>query len=269
MADFDPFAHGAISAGPSPGMTAPPSGAPTTPSGEAPVVLSNPPGFDDLIKQQTTQHTEMMKRAQNYANDMYPLFSAQKELKLAPTGKGSEGAYNASAVMSTIAPEWLQRAASFVTNLGGAIGGGIMTPEETAAYARANKFLTQAQLGVSGATRSNEGGQTASAASPSVNIPKDAAQQVLQGMIGLRRMEHDHALQWQQSGLPLNALNGFVTRLQTTNDPRVYVWDQFTPQQQTKLLDRMTPGNRRAFVAKVDAADRRGIYNTFGMGDGH
>ncbi len=265
MADFDPLAAGGIPAGPLAGKVAPASGAPATPSGAAPVVLSNPPGFDDIVKANTAQHIAMSERAKNYANEMFPLFKAQQELKIAPTGKGSEAGYNAGALMSTVAPEWLHRAASFVTNLGGGIGGGIMSPEQTKAYAEANKYLTMAQLGVAGAGRSDAGLSTAGAASPSVHIPNEAAKAVVQGMIGLRRMEQDHALQWQQSGLPIQALNGFVTQLQTKANPVVYVWDQLPSDQQHKVLDRMNAAQKRAFMKQVDEADKRGIYNMFGM----
>lgn len=275
MAAFDPIAAGGVPFDPTAagGASVPSSRfAPVTPNPAAPgmipgggIVGGNPPGFDATTAAAAQQQTAMTARAQGYANDMYPLFKAQQELAGAPTGKGSESGYDAGALLQTYTPEWLHRAVSYGSTLGGALGG-IMNPEQTVAYAEANKYLTQAALGVAGATRSNEGGQTAAAASPSVLIPKPAAQAVLQGMIGLRRMEQDQTIQWQQSGLPVQALPGFVSRFQTNADPRVYVWDQLQPAQQKQLLEKMSPAQQGEFVGKVNRAKANGLYNTMGMG---
>jgi len=253
MAGFDPIAAGFIPAGAAPGNTAPATGGTEPP----PVAAANPPGFEDLIKAQVARQNAMNDRAQNYASDMFPLLKAKQELGIAPTGHGSEAAYNISSLMRTYTPEWAQKALSTFTP--------VMTPEQTDAYAQANKYLTMAQLGVQGAGRSDAGLSTAGQASPSVTIPNAAAKIVVDNMIGLRRMEHDQALQWQQSGLPIQALQGFVTGFQTKVDPRVYIWDQYTPEQRSKIASKMKPAQYRSFMQQVDAADRRGIYNTFGM----
>lgn len=271
MADFDPFAAGGVpvNADGSPIANAPatpPAGAVNIPGGG--LVTGNPPGFDQAIDFQTKQAQQMADRSHTFANDMYPLFKAQQQLALAPTGAGTEYGYHLGALMSAQAPEWLHRAASYVTNMGGLIGGGITTPEQTTAYAEANKYLTQASLGVAGATRSNEGGATAAAASPSVSIPKPAAQAVLTGMIGLRRMEQDQTTQWQNSGQPVSSLNKFVTDFQTNADPRVYVWDQLPKQAQTQIFESMKPAQQAEFAAKVTRAKAAGIYNNFGMAPG-
>lgn len=268
MADWDPSSVGGVQFDPaSVGATpVPPTGGGMGISGGG-VAAGNPPGFDAAIGAQTKQQQDMAARSQTYANDMFPLFKAQQQLAVAPTGKGTEDKYDASAILQSRAPEWLHRAAAYVTNLGsGAYLGGIMTPEQTTAYSEANKYLTQGSLGVAGATRSNEGGQTASAASPSVNIPKPAALAVLQGMIGLRRQEHDMTLQWQNSGQPVANLNKFVTQFQTNADPRVYVWDQLTAPQRKQVIEKMTPAQQGEFAAKVNQAKTNGIYNTFGIG---
>lgn len=267
MADFDPLAAGGVpvNADGSPIANAPatpPAGAVNIPGGG--LVTGNPPGFDQAIDFQAKQAQQMADRSHTFANDMYPLFKAQQELAIAPTGAGSEWGYHMGSLMSTQSPEWLHRAASYVTNMGGLIGGGIMTPEEVSAYAQANKFLTQGTISAPGGTRSNEGAQMAAAATPSVTIPKPAAQAVLQGMIGLRRMEQDQTTQWQNSGLPVSSLNKFVTDFQTKADPRVYVWDQLPKAQQSKIFEGMNPTQQAQFAAQVTGAKQRGIYNTQG-----
>lgn len=274
MAAFDPIAAGGVPfdpnvAGGTPvdargfGSVTPKPGAPGMIPGGG-IVSGNPPGFDATTGAAAAQQTAMTGRAQTYANDMFPLFRAQQELATAPTGKGSELGYDAGALMQTNTPEWLHRLVSYTTTLGHTIGG-IMSPEQTAAYAEANKYLTQAALGVAGATRSNEGGQTAAAASPSVLIPKPAAQAVLQGMIGLRRMEQDQTMQWQQSGKSVQELPAFVSRFQTNADPRVYVWDQLPAAQRGQILGKMSPAQQGEFITKVNQAKANGLYNTMGM----
>jgi len=272
MAAFDPVAAGGVAFDPTAagGIAVDPQGSgqpATSQGGNIPgggFAAGNPPGFDASVAAQVAQQREMAERSKTYANDMYPLFKAQQELALAPTGKGSDALYDLSAKIMTQHPEWLQRAEHFVTTLGGSFGG-VMTPEETTHYAEANKFLTQASLGGARAMQRKEGGQTASAASPSVLIPKPAAQAVLQGMIGLRRMEHDQTLQWQNSGQQVGNINRFVTQFQTNADPRVYVWDQLTGPQRKKVLDSMDATQRSAFMNRVGKADNDGIYNNFGM----
>lgn len=253
MADFDPVVAGATPFDPAAAGATPVGGAGIPGGGLA---AGNPPGFDAGITQQQTQQQAMALRSQTYANDMFPLFQAQKALNAAPTGKGSETAYDISSLLQTYAPGL----GSFLAHVSP-----LMSPDQVAAYAEAKKYLTQAQLGVAGATRSNEGGQTASAASPSVEIPPEAAKTVIQNMIGLRRMEHDMTLQWQNSGQPVANLNKFVTQFQTHADPRVYLWDQQTPAQRDQILSKMTPAQRGQFIAKVSAAENNGAYNTFGV----
>ncbi len=264
MADFDPIAAGGIPYAPPSGGASPQIGQPATAAG-APIAAGNPPGFEATTGAAAAQQVAMTTRAQNYANDMFPLLKANEELKLAPTGPGTEAGYEMSGMLQARTPDWFQRAAAFASHLIPGVPN-LMTPEETAHYSEANKYLTAASLAVPGATRSNEGGATASAASPSVHIPKPAAQAVLQSMIGMRRMEQDQTMQWQQSGLPVQALPTFVSKFQTTADPRVYVWDQFNKQQQAKLLDGLPPDQRSRFISQVMRADSNGIYNNFGTG---
>lgn len=267
MADFDPIAAGGIPY--NPGAPAGGMSQPAT-EGGAPVASGMPPGFEATTGAAAEQQKTMTTRAQGYATDMYPLLKAQQEWQIAPTGKGTDSGllnpYEISSYLRTTAPEGLQRLMSFVTNMGGLTSGGVMTPEQTDAYGFLKKLLTQGQLGVPGATRSNEGGSTAAGAFPNVEMPPAAGKAALQGIIGLRRMEQDQTMQWQQSGLPVQALPTFVSKFQTNADPRVYIWDQTPKAQQDKILTGMSPTQRHAFMSQVMRADSNGIYNTFGMG---
>jgi len=194
------------------------------------------------------------QRAATFASDMFPLTQAQQALANAPTGKGSQAAHDVSSYLNTFAPEWLNKALSFVSP--------VMTKDEVAAYDEAKKYLTQGQLGVSGATRSNEGLSTAGAASPSTQISKEAAQLVLKGMIGLRRMEQEGTLEFNNSGLPPADYGKFSANFATKADPRVYTFDQYTPQQRSDVLASIKdPQKRTQFMAQVERAEQNGILS--------
>lgn len=190
-------------------------------------------------------------RAATFQSDMFPLTQAQTALAAAPTGKGSEAAHNVSSYLNTFAPAFIQKALSFVSP--------VMTPDEVTAYDEAKKYLTQGTLGTPGATRSNEGLGTAGAASPSTTISKEAAQIVLRGMIGLRRMEQESTLEFNNSGLPPAAYNKFQTDFATRADPRVYMFDQLDPGSRTKMIQGMSATQRSKFWDQVHVATQNGI----------
>lgn len=257
---FDPAAAGWIPANPAPATQ---SGQPAADDSFA---TGPTPGFAATVAAATDQQKAMTARAQGFATDMYPLLKAQQELAIAPTGPNSPSTYAVSAALRSASPEWLQNVLHYATP--SLVGGQIMTPEQTDAYGLLKKLLTQGQLGVPGAARSNEGTETAGAAFPNVEMPPPAAKAALQGIIGLRRMEQDQTMQWQQSGLPAQALPTFISKFQTNADPRVYTWDQTPQAQQAKILNSLAPGPggpREQFIRKVQQADSNGIYNTFGM----
>lgn len=190
-------------------------------------------------------------RAASFQSDMFPLLKAQEELAIAPTGKGSEAAHNVSSYLNTFAPSLLQKGLALISP--------IMTPDQVAAYDEAKKYLTQVTLGGPGATRSNEGLSTAGAASPSTVLSKEAAQVVLRGMIGLRRMEQESVLEFNKSGLPPAAYNSFQTEFTTRADPRVYMFDQLAPAARAKLVNGMSPAQRTKFWDQVHVATQNGI----------
>lgn len=237
-----------------------PAAAPAAPMGNGhyPVPLSNTtgpaPGTPETSLAQVPGAQATADRVAHYQSDMFPLMQAQKALANAPTGLGSEAAHTASSYLNTFAPPVLQRALSFVSP--------IMTPEETSAYDEAKKYLTQGQLGTPGATRSNEGLNTAGAASPSTQITKEAAQLVLKGMVALRRMEQDEGQSWLASGLPVSQFNQFRANFQKQADPRVYTFDQMTPtQRQQTVTSIKDPTKRAAFIAAVQRAESNNILS--------
>lgn len=214
------------------------------------------PGVSESKVAQVPTAQATADRVAHFQTDMFPLQQAQIALAKAPTGLGSEAVHTASSYLNTFAPHMLQNALSFISP--------IMTPEETAAYDEAKKYLTQGQLGAPGATRSNEGLSTAGAASPSTQITKEAAQLVLKGMIGLRRMEQDEGQSWLASGLPPSQFNNFRAQFQKQLDPNVYVFDQLTPaQRRTAIAKAKNPG---AFMSAVERAEQNGVLSPPGPG---
>lgn len=197
------------------------------------------------------------QRAGTFASDMYPLQQAQTALASAPTGKGSQAAHDASSYINTFAPSWVQKGLSFISP--------IMTPDQQAAYDEAKKYTTQIQLNAPGATRSNEGQSAAGAANPSVEISPQAAQLVIKGMIGLRRMEQDATVSFNNSGQPPANYDKFQTQFATQADPRAYMFDQMNPaQRQQTLASFKTPGARNAFVSQVERAEKNGVLSAPG-----
>ena len=207
------------------------------------------------------------QRAATFASDIFPIQQAQMALANAPTGKGSQAIHDVSSYLNTFAPPVLQKALSFISP--------IMTPDEVTAFDEAKKYTTQVRLGAPGATRSNEGLETAGAASPSVEISRPAAQLVLRGMLGLRRMEQDATLTFNKSGLPPAAYDKFQSEFATKADPRVYTFDQMTPAQRAQTLasfgkpadtvqGRANQKARSDFVAQVEGAERNGIISAQG-----
>ena len=192
-------------------------------------------------------------RAANFQSDMYPLMQAQTALANAPSGKGSDAAHDVSSYINTFAPPMLTQALHYATL------GVTMSPEEVSAYDEAKKYLTQGTLGTAGATRSNEGLTTAGAASPSTTISKEAAQLVLRGMIGLRRMDQESTLEFNNSGLPPAAYNAFQTKFATNADPRVYMFDQMAPAQRAQLIQSMPKAAQTKFWDQVNTATQNGI----------
>lgn len=200
-------------------------------------------------------------RASTFASDIFPLQQAQTALSNAPTGKGSQIAHDTSAYINTFAPEWVQKGLAFVSP--------VMTPDQQASYDEAKKYLTQGQLGVPGATRSNEGQSAAGAASPSTEISPKAAQLVLKGMIGLRRMEQDATVSFNNSGLPPADYDKFQTKFATSADPRAYMFDQMTPAERQQTLSSFKDsGKRQAFISQVQRAEKNGVLSAPGPQNG-
>lgn len=232
-----------------------PKGAPGA-SGAAPSgpIPGPSPGTPENLAASAMSAHAANQRAATFSSDLFPLQQAQTALANAPTGKGSQIAHDASAYINTFAPAWVQKGLSFISP--------VMTPDQQAAYDEAKKYLTQGQLGVPGATRSNEGQTVAGAASPSTEISPQAAQLVLKGMIGLRRMEQDATLSFNKSGLPPSAYDKFQTEFATKADPRAYTFDQMSPtERQQTLASLKDPGKRAAFIRQVQGAEANGVLS--------
>lgn len=228
------------------------------PSG-GPIQGPSPGTAENLAASAISAHNANV-RASTFASDIFPLQQAQTALANAPTGKGSQIAHDASAYIGTFGGPALQKALSFISP--------VMTPDQQAAYDEAKKYLTQGQLGVPGATRSNEGQSAAGAASPSTEISPAAAKLVLKGMIGLRRMEQDATLSFNKSGFPPSAYDKFQTEFATKADPRAYTFDQMTPAERQQTMSSFKdPAKRQAFIAQVQRAEQNGVLSAPGAGN--
>jgi hypothetical protein len=251
------------SGGPTPvvgiGGPATPQNPPRLAAGTAGTIAGPTPGTPEAATASALSAHAANQRAATFATDMFPLTQAQTALANAPTGKGSQAVHDVSSYINTFSPAWAQKALSFVT-LGTA-----MTPDQVAAYDEAKKYLTQGQLGQTGASRSDAGLSTAGVASPSTTISKEAAQLVLRGMIGLRRMEQEGTLEFNNSGQPPANYDKFMAGFSTAADPRVYTFDQMTPaERQQTLAGLKTPAKIAAFQAAVKRSEDNGIFSAPG-----
>lgn len=230
---------------------------PTAPAPPTGSIAGPSPGTPENATASALAAHSANQRASTFASDMFPLQQAQTALANAPTGKGSEAAHAASSYINTFAPAFVQKGLSFISP--------IMTPDQQAAYDEAKKYTTQIQLNAPGATRSNEGQSAAGAANPSVEISPQAAQLVIKGMIGLRRMEQDSTLEFNKSGLPPAAYDKFQTQFATQADPRAYMFDQMnTAQRQQTLSSFKTTAARNAFIQQVERAEQNKVLTAPG-----
>jgi hypothetical protein len=84
-------------------------------------------------------------------------------------------------------------------------------------------------------------------------------------MIGLRRMEQEGTLEFNNSGQPPAAYDQFMARFSTAADPGVYTFDQMTPtERQQTIAGLKTPAKIAAFQAAVKRAEDNGILSAPG-----
>jgi hypothetical protein len=129
-----------------------------------------------------------------------------------------------------------------------------------AKYSELNKYLQQVVNGNPFAAASDAKLASALAGSPNAHLSTLANQDVIKSMIGLERMKQAAFQEFQRSGQPPNAYASYQARWATEHDPRAFIADQLSPEQQRKMVAGMSSEARKAFGRSLDV-----ISNTPGL----
>jgi hypothetical protein len=130
---------------------------------------------------------------------------------------------------------------------------GVIQPNttDTEVYQEANKYLKQVALSAPGATRSNEGLETAIKARPDLDLTQGANLSLLKNQIGFDRMDAalPIAFKGQNPGSAADAnYKTYKTNYYQANDPRAFQFDIMTPAEQAKTVKDLGPKGSPAYT---------------------
>jgi hypothetical protein len=130
---------------------------------------------------------------------------------------------------------------------------GVIQPNttDTEVYQEANKYLKQVALSAPGATRSNEGLETAIKARPDLDLTQGANLSLLKNQIGFDRMDAALPIAFKGQN-PSSAADAnyktFKTNYYQANDPRAFQFDIMTPAEQAKTVKDLGPKGSPAYT---------------------
>lgn len=158
---------------------------------------------------------------------------------------------------------------------------GIIKPDttDTEVYQEANKYLKQNSLAAPGATRSNEGLETAIKARPDLDLTQGANLKLIKNQIGFDRMDATLPIAFkQQHPNPADDVDykTFKTQFYQTHDPRAYSFDVMNPAEQQDVIKSLgpkpTPGKPNPvytkFMNSLKTAHQAGVLTPQGGGGG-
>lgn len=170
---------------------------------------------------------------------LFQLDEALKAIESAPTGKGSSKIQDWRSILDTI---------------GVPIG-----PEEEGkmiAFDKARKYMLAdlAQRGSALGLNTDQARATLGGASPSVEISKMAAQDLLKVAKGLTRMELAQEAAFAASGIPESGFARWASEWNRSVDPRAFMGDQIPEAQRRAMISKMSPEERQRFANGLIAA---------------
>ena len=229
--------------GPGPSPANPPrlrttQATPAAPSGG--VATSLPPGETDRLKASTDQYNTDNTASSQFQQRIFPLAQANSLLQSGDvtTGRGAEG-------VNTLK--------SYLQTFGTIFSPGDIQTIGQAKFDELNKYLTQVVNANPFAAASDARLASAVSGSPSAHISTLANQQVIKAMIGLERMRQASVQSFKQQGLPPQAYSDFQSKFAANTDPRAFVLDQLSPDQQKGVVATLkTPAQRKAFSNGLD-----------------
>ncbi len=228
------------------------------PTGPKPIITGLPPGTEKSMEGAAASYNDASAAAGKYAQRVNPLRQAipllekMKETDIGPTSE-----------------RWNDLKSTAQTLGAGKILGGI-DPEKIKDYNELKKYFSQytSQAAATLGPKTNDGLATAVTSNPNVHMDKLSALELSKMALGAERM--------QQAGVrEFNALvdagkkspsqfNKFMVRWGTEQDPRAFVYDLMTPDQQAKLKSTLSKPELDKIRNGMNIADRHGL-----LGDVH
>lgn len=230
-----------------PGAAAPgnrlaaPAAAPVAPpAGPAPILAAPPPGVTSSQDADVTRYKADQALIPQHATNVQSLQKAQGALMAVGTGKGSGSLNTMLSYINTLDPS-------------GTVAARIQN------YDEAKKYLTDYARQQGAAAHSDLQLQAAEGSNASTDISNAAALDVVKTNIG-RERQAIAQVQEQPNGTGIgygkNAAN-----FATSTDPRAFAWDQYTPDERTKILSGLKGAALQKFKDSIVIAARNGLIS--------
>ena len=153
---------------------------------------------------------------------------------------------------------------------------GVIQPNttDTEVYQEANKFLKQVALSAPGATRSNEGLETAIKTRPDLDLTQGANLKLIKSQIGFDRMDAALPIAFKGQNPSPNAdanYKTYKTNYYQANDPRAFQFDIMTPDEKAAAIKSLGPKGSPAYAKFMNSlrnADTAGVLSPQGGSGG-
>lgn len=224
----------------------------------APVISSLPPGTARSMEGAAESYNSASEAAGRYAQRVNPLRSAipilekMKETDIGPTSE-----------------RWNDIKSTAITLGAGKIIGGI-DPEKIKDYNELKKYLSQysSQAAATMGPKTNDGLATAVTSNPNVHMDRLSALDLTKVALGVERMQQAGIREFNamvESGRAApSSFNKFMVKWASEQDPRAFVYDLLTPEQQAKMKKGLSKAELDKIRNGMNLADRHGL-----LGDVH
>lgn len=224
----------------------------------APVISSLPPGTARAMEGAAESYNTASEAAGKYAQRVNPLRSAipilekMKETDIGPTSE-----------------RWNDIKSTAITLGAGKIIGGI-DPEKIKDYNELKKYLSQysSQAAATMGPKTNDGLATAVTSNPNVHMDRMSALDLTKVALGVERMQQAGIREFNamvESGRAApSGFNKFMVKWASEQDPRAFVYDLLTPEQQAKMKKGLSKAELDKIRNGMNLADRHGL-----LGDVH
>jgi hypothetical protein len=223
-----------------------------------PVITGLPPGTAHSMEGAAAAYNDASAAAGKYGQRVNPLRQAipllerMKETDIGPTSE-----------------RWNDLKSTAVTLGAGKVIGGI-DPEKIRDYNELKKYFSQysSQAAATLGPKTNDGLATAVTSNPNVHMDKLSALELSKVALGVERMQQAGVLEFNAAVAAGKAapsqFNKFMVKWGTEQDPRAFVYDLLSPEQQQKLKKTLSKAELDKIRNGMNIADRHGL-----LGDVH